>query len=66
MLAFFLPLIYKMKKPIEVKPFFEYDELIQRLTDRGMLIKDPLRAQRKITQVGYYRLSGYWHTSRKF
>lgn len=55
-----------MKKPIEVKPFFEYDELIQRLTDRGMLIKDPLRAQRKITQVGYYRLSGYWHTSRKF
>jgi abortive infection bacteriophage resistance protein len=31
-----------------------------------MLIKDPLRAQRKLTQVGYYRLSGYWHTSRKF
>lgn len=55
-----------MKKPLEVKPFFEYDELVQRLTDRGMLIKDPLRAQRKLTQVGYYRLSGYWHTSRKF
>lgn len=53
-------------KPIEVKPFFEYDELIQRLIDRGMLIRDPLRAQRKLTQVGYYRLSGYWHTSRKF
>lgn len=55
-----------MMKPIEVKPFFEYDELIQRLVDRGMLIQDPLRAQRKLTQVGYYRLSGYWHTSRKF
>ncbi|HIF9544184.1 TPA: Abi family protein [Photobacterium damselae] len=55
-----------MTEPIEVKPFFEYDELIQRLTDRGMLIKDPLRAQRKLTQVGYYRLSGYWHTSRRF
>lgn len=50
----------------EVKPFFEYDALIQRLTERGMLIKHPLRAQRKLTQVGYYRLSGYWHTSRKF
>ncbi|EJI2332304.1 Abi family protein [Vibrio cholerae] len=55
-----------MTESIEVKPFFEYDELIQRLTDRGMIIKDPLRAQRKLTQVGYYRLSGYWHTSRKF
>ncbi|OPX55825.1 Abortive infection bacteriophage resistance protein [Oceanospirillum multiglobuliferum] len=55
-----------MTEPVEVKPFFEYDELIQRLTERGMLIKDPLRAQRKLTQVGYYRLSGYWHTSRKF
>lgn len=55
-----------MTEPIEVKPFFEYDELIQRLTDRGMSIKDPIRAQRKLTQVGYYRLSGYWHTSRKF
>lgn len=55
-----------MTEPIEVKPFFEYDELIQRLTDRGMRLKDPLRAQRKLTQVGYYRLSGYWHTSKKF
>jgi abortive infection bacteriophage resistance protein len=55
-----------MIKPIQVKPFLEYDELISQLIGRGMLIKDPLRAQRKLTQVGYYRLSGYWHTSRKF
>lgn len=55
-----------MTNPIEVKPFFEYNELVQRLIDRGMSIKDPLRAQRKLTQVGYYRLSGYWHTSRQF
>ncbi|WP_372881428.1 Abi family protein [Psychromonas sp.] len=55
-----------MTETIQVKPFREYDELICQLTDRGMLIKDPLRAQRKLTQVGYYRLSGYWHTSRKF
>lgn len=55
-----------MTESIEVKPFFEYDKLIQRLTERGLLIKNPLRAQRKLTQVGYYRLSGYWYTSRKF
>ena len=59
-------MIYIMTESIEVKPFFEYDELVQRLTDRGMLVKDPLRAQQKLTQVGYYRLSGYWHTSQKF
>lgn len=55
-----------MTQDVEVKPFFEYDELIQRLVDRGMSINHPLRAQRKLTQVGYYRLSGYWYTSRKF
>jgi len=55
-----------MTENIKVKPFREYDELIRQLTNRGMLIKDPLRAQRKLTQVGYYRLSGYWYTSQKF
>lgn len=55
-----------MTESIQVKPFREYDELTSQLTARGMIIKDPLRAQRKLTQVGYYRLSGYWHTSREF
>lgn len=55
-----------MTETVEVKPFFEYDALVKQLLDRGMTIADPLRAQRKLTQVGYYRLSGYWHTSRKF
>jgi len=50
----------------DVKPFKEYDELLQVLTDRKMVIQDPLRAQRKLTQVGYYRLSGYWYTARKY
>lgn len=27
---------------------------------------DPLRAQRKLTQVGYYRLSGYWSPALKY
>ncbi|MCX7134973.1 Abi family protein [Aeromonas sp.] len=50
----------------EVKPFLEYDELIKLLTDRGMIMGDPLRAQRKLTQVGYYRLSGYFYPSRRY
>lgn len=31
-----------------------------------MLLRDPLRAQRKLTQVGYYRLSGYWSPALKY
>ncbi|MCO6056594.1 hypothetical protein NG726_07885 [Pseudomonas sp. MOB-449] len=29
-----------------------------------MIVEDRERAIRKITQVGYYRLSGYWHVAR--
>ncbi|CAM2949745.1 Abi family protein [Pseudomonas fluorescens] len=31
-----------------------------------MGIADPLRAERKLAQVGYYRLSGYWFPAREF
>lgn len=56
-----------MEQPTKnAKPFLEYDALVGLLTQRGMVIRDPLRAQRKLTQVGYYRLSGYWHTSQKY
>lgn len=56
-----------MEQPIKnAKPFLEYDALVRLLTQRGMIIRDPLRAQRKLTQVGYYRLSGYWNTSQKY
>lgn len=58
-----------MSEPIPeniVKPFKEYNELLEVLVERKMVINDPLRAQRKLTQVGYYRLSGYWYTARKF
>ena len=56
-----------MDQPVKiVKPFVEYDELVRILTGRGMIIRDPLRAQRKLTQVGYYRLSGYWGASLKY
>lgn len=49
-----------------VKPFLEYDLLVEKLTSRGMILRDSLRAQRKLTQIGYYRLSGYWHPALKY
>ncbi len=49
-----------------VKPFLEYEQLVNKLSDRGMIIQDPLRAQRKLTQVGYHRLSGYWSPALKY
>lgn len=55
-----------MTAQAEVKPFLEYDQLIRLLAERGMVIDDPLRAQRKLTQVGYYRLSGYFYPSRNY
>lgn len=31
-----------------------------------MQIHDPSRAERKLAQLGYYRLSGYWYPAREF
>lgn len=31
-----------------------------------MEVADPLRAERKLAQVGYYRLSGFWFPAREF
>ncbi|PWE40580.1 Abi family protein [Pseudomonas prosekii] len=31
-----------------------------------MQIHDPSRAERKLAQLGYYRLSGYWYPARRF
>ncbi|MEQ3514411.1 Abi family protein [Pseudoalteromonas sp. BZB3] len=50
---------------VNAKPFKEYDELVEYLTNNGMSIEDPERAQRKLSQVGYYRLSGFWYPCRK-
>lgn len=49
----------------QVKPFLEYEELVDQLSARGMIVEDKERAIRKITQIGYYRLSGYWHVARR-
>ncbi|MDD7568278.1 MAG: Abi family protein [[Actinobacillus] rossii] len=48
-----------------IKPHKEYPELVEQLKSRGMTINDPKYAEKKLSQVGYYRLSGFWHISRK-
>ena len=47
------------------KPHCEYSELIEKLRDRGMVIDDEDRATRKLSQIGYYRLSGFWYPCRR-
>lgn len=48
------------------KPFCTYPDLVTLLANRGMQIDDPLRAERKLAQLGYYRLSGFWYPAREF
>ncbi|KGQ30733.1 Abi family protein [Gallibacterium anatis] len=47
------------------KPHKEYSELVELLIRRGMIIEDSSYVTRKLLQVGYYRLSGFWYISRK-
>jgi abortive infection bacteriophage resistance protein len=49
---------------IPPKEFKHYHELIALLLGRGMSIDDQDRALRKLSQIGYYRLSGFWYPSR--
>lgn len=48
----------------KTKPYKSYAELVAILHGRGMEIQDQSWAARKLSQVGYYRMSGYWHTCR--
>lgn len=41
------------------KPPLSLDELVGRLSDRGLEIPDPDRARRYLRHIGYYRLSPY-------
>lgn len=42
------------------KPWISYDEQIDLLRRRGMVIDDVDIALEELRRVGYYRLSGYW------
>lgn len=47
---------------MSIKPFKEYPELVSKLKERGMIIYSESYAERKLAQVGYYRLSGFWQS----
>lgn len=51
--------------PIAPKPWKDYTDLVSRLENNGMIVPDRARAERKISQIGYYRLSGYWYPCRQ-
>ena len=58
----------KPKKPIHLlppKPHNTYSELVDLLETKGMIIPDKVRAERKLSQIGYYRLSGFWYPCRQ-
>lgn len=51
-----------MKKTI--KSHKSYSQQLALLKERGMIISDDEWAIKKLKQVGYYRLSGYWYRYR--
>lgn len=48
------------------KEFKTNNQLVEILEFRGMAVKDRSRAERKLAQIGYYRLSGFWYPCRSF
>ncbi|HCN44173.1 MAG TPA: hypothetical protein DIS95_17495 [Proteus vulgaris] len=50
-----------------LKPHLTYLDQIKKLEKRGMSFEDlpPEQAVKKIMNIGYYRLSGYWYPFRK-
>ena len=47
------------------KPHQSYQNLVALLESRGMIVSDKARAERKLSQIGYYRLSGFWYPCRE-
>lgn len=53
--------IFKMARIPYEKPALKYNEQIQQLQDRGLLITNIPRATHLLESISYYRLSGYWY-----
>ncbi|MCG5509015.1 Abi family protein [Ectothiorhodospira lacustris] len=47
------------------KPWKSYDDQLNQLIERGMLVTDRERALDYLERIGYYRLSGYWFACRE-
>lgn len=46
------------------KPFKTYDQQLDILVERGMIVDDRDQAKKDLRRLGYYRLSGYWYPFR--
>ena len=53
-----------MLPSIPLKQFSDIETQIETLRSRGMIIDDKEKAKRYLQNVGYFRLSAYWHNSR--
>jgi abortive infection bacteriophage resistance protein len=49
-----------MAKGIYSKPALTYQQQLQQLKDRGLIINDDSKVIHLLEQISYYRLSGYW------
>lgn len=47
------------------KPWKSYQEQLDQLIERGMIVTDNARALDYLERIGYYRLSGYWYPFRE-
>jgi len=43
------------------KPALTFQQQAQRLISRGLVVRDPQELENYLSQVNYYRLSGYWY-----
>jgi len=47
------------------KPWKSYQEQLDQLIQRGMIVTDTAKALHYLERIGYYRLSGYWYPFRE-
>ncbi|WP_424196607.1 Abi family protein (plasmid) [Ampullimonas aquatilis] len=47
------------------KPWKSYEDQLNQLLGRGMVVDDHARALDYLERIGYYRLSGYWYAFRE-
>lgn len=47
------------------KPWKSYQEQLDQLTQRGLIVTDTDKALHYLERIGYYRLSGYWYPFRE-
>lgn len=47
------------------KNWKSFDEQLDQLIERGLVVTDRAKALECLERIGYYRLSGYWYAFRE-